>query len=97
MKQISTYNQARSLKHALAQFGIVVKPETFDMRTSGIYIPRWLGYSQIPHHFDITTGTAQWYFFLRFEGDIADVNVGYALDFSRVASMHSLAQKIKGA
>jgi hypothetical protein len=82
MTQICTYNQARSLAHALALFGIKVKPETFEMTTSGIYIPRWEGYSRIPHHFDTLTGVAQWYFFFRFEGDRADINVGQALDFT---------------
>ena len=66
MKQTATYNQARSLKHALSTFGIVVQPETFEMTTSGVYIPRWLGYSKIPHIFDPVTGIAEWYFFFRF-------------------------------
>ncbi len=83
MKNIATYNQARSLKHALGKFGVVVKPETFEMTTSGIFIPRWLGYSRIPHHFDPVTGVAEWYFFLRFvDPTLADLNVGEALDFS---------------
>jgi hypothetical protein len=83
MTQIATYNQARSLAHALAFFGIKVKPETFEMTTSGIYIPRWQGYSRIPHHFDSLTGVAEWYFFFRFEGNVADINVGEALDFTK--------------
>jgi hypothetical protein len=95
MTQIATYNQARALKHALSKFGIQVMPETFDMRTSGIYIPRWLGYSNIPHYFDPITGTAQWYFFFRFLDGHADINVGEALDFSRQQSMKHLALKIK--
>lgn len=83
MKNIATYNQARSLKHALRRFGVIVKPETFEMTTSGIFIPRWLGYSKIPHHFDPTTGVAEWYFFLRFaDPSLADINVGEALDFN---------------
>lgn len=83
MTQIATYNQARSLKHALAQFGVMVKDETFEMTDSGIYIPRWIGYSRIPHHFDTLTGTAQWYFFFRFVNtSLADINVGEALDFT---------------
>ena len=96
MKQIATYNQARSLAHALAQFGITTKVETFDMRTSGIYIPRWIGYSRIPHHFDPVTGIAEWYFFLRFENGHADINVGEALDFSARMSMKHLAARIRG-
>jgi hypothetical protein len=99
MTQICTYNQARSLAHALTFFGIKVKPETFDMKTSGIYIPRWEGYSRIPHHFDPLTGVAQWFFFFRFEGDHADINVGQALDFtggqSAVSASHGTA-KING-
>jgi hypothetical protein len=94
MTQIATYNQARSLAHALRQFGINVKPETFDMKTSGIYIPRWIGYSRIPHEFDPTTGVARWYFFLRFEDGHPDVNVGEALDFSGLNGMKKLAMKI---
>jgi hypothetical protein len=83
MNQIATYNQARSLKHALSLFGIAIKPETFDMTTSGIYIPRWLGYSHIPHAYDKATGVAQWYFFFRFViAELADLNVGEALSFA---------------
>lgn len=96
MTTIATYNQARSLKHALEHFGIVTKPETFEMTTSGIYIPRWIGYSRIPHYFDPITGTAQWYFFLRFvDGEHKDVNVGEALDFTANHSIRHLAARIK--
>lgn len=103
MTKIATYNQARSLAHALGKFGIRVKPETFDMRTSGIYIPRWIGYSRIPHHFDPLTQIAYWYFFLRFEDSThADINVGEALDFTSafrssrgIHPMKALAEKIK--
>ena len=94
MTKIATYNQARSLAHALGFFGIKVKPETFEMKTSGIYIPRWEGYSRIPHHFDPITGVAQWYFFFRFEGDHADLNVGEALDFTKTPALG--ASKING-
>jgi hypothetical protein len=95
MNQIATYGQAKALKHALADFGIVVLPETFEMTTSGIYIPRWIGYSRIPHYFDPTTGVAQWYFFFRFSGGHADINVGEALDYSQTQSTKLLAAKIK--
>jgi hypothetical protein len=95
MKQTATYNQARSLKHALEQFGIKIKVETFDMRTSGIYIPRWMGYSRIPHRFDPVTGTAEWYFFFRFEDGHADANVGEALDFSNQQGTEHLARRIR--
>jgi hypothetical protein len=82
MTNIATYDQARALAHALKTFGIVAKDETFDMRTSGIYIPRWLGYSKIPHRYDPDTKVANWYFFLRFSSGQQDINVGEALDFS---------------
>ena len=100
MIQITTYDQARALKHALALFGIAVKAETFEMTTSGIYIPRWLGYSKIPHAFDKATGVAQWYFFFRFESGLADMNVGEALDFQATPTlpkdeMLNLVQRIK--
>ena len=95
MTQLATYNQARSLKHALVEFGITVKPETYEMTTSGIYIPRWLGYSKIPHEYDPTTGIARWYFFFRFEFDHADINVGEALDFSDSHGMLRLSHRIK--
>jgi len=103
MTNIATYNQARSLAHALGKFGIRVKPETFQMTTSGIYIPRWLGYSRIPHYFDPLTGIAQWYFFLRFEDpNHDDINVGEALDFTAafrsvrgVDPIKKLADRIK--
>jgi hypothetical protein len=101
MKQTATYNQARSLKHALAKFGVNVLPETFEMTTSGIFIPRWLGYSRIPHHYDPVTGIAEWFFFLRVEGH-ADMNVGEALDFTNsfqgvhgASRMSHLAERIK--
>lgn len=93
-KQTATYTQARALKHALVQFGIVVADETFEMTTSGIYIPRWLGYSRIPHHFDAETGVAEWYFFFRFDSNHADINVGEALDFSQTQSVHHLAMHL---
>jgi len=103
MTKIATYNQARSLAHALGKFGIRVKPETFQMTTSGIYIPRWLGYRNIPHFYDRLTGIAQWYFFLRFENpDHDDINVGEALDFTTsfksargIDPIKALADKIK--
>ena len=83
MRQTATYDQARSLKHALALFGVAIKPETFEMTTSGIYIPRWLGYSRIPHEYNASTGVAQWFFFFRFVSpSLSDINVGEALDFS---------------
>ena len=101
--QIATYNQARSLAHALSLFGIATKPETFEMTTSGIYIPRWIGYSRIPHSYVKETGVASWYFFFRFTNPAtADINVGEALDFqqSKTASkgtntMKALAEYIK--
>lgn len=92
--QIATYAQACALKHALAQFNIVVQPETFLMTTSGIYIPRWEGYSRIPHEFDQTTGVAKWYFFFRFADGHADINVGEALDFATLNSTPKLALHI---
>ena len=94
MKQIATYSEARALKHALAEFNIIVQPETLLMTTSGIYIPRWLGYSRIPHYFDSTTGIAQWYFFFRIGGGLPDINVGEALDFSQGNSIPKLAERI---
>ena len=94
MNQIATYSQARALKHALAQFNIKVKPETFELTTSGIYIPRWQGYSRIPHEFDPTTGIAKWFFFFRFEDGHPDINVGEALDFATVNNVKKLAMHI---
>jgi len=93
--EIATYNESRSLAHALKQFGIKVKAETFDMKTSGIYIPRWIGYSRIPHEFDPISGVARWYFFLRFEDGHGDINVGEALNFSLAHGTEKLAMKIK--
>ena len=101
MTTIATYNQARSLAHALGEFNIGIKPETFEMTTSGIYIPRWIGYSRIPHEFDPITCVAQWYFFFRFVNTAtADLNVGEALDFqngkpSGARGMAALVNKIK--
>lgn len=92
---IATYTQARALKHALAEFNIIVLPETFEMTTSGIYIPRWLGYSRIPHLFDNETGICQWYFFLRFQDGHPDVNVGQALDFAQTNTVRKLVERIK--
>lgn len=96
ISQTATYTQARGLAHALAEFGIVTKPETFEMTTSGIYIPRWEGYSKIPHAYNQATGLVQWYFFLRFvDSSYADINVGEALDFSKSKGIHKLAMRIK--
>lgn len=99
MTGICTYSQAKALKHALAVFGISVKDETFEMTTSGIYIPRWIGYSRIPHEFDRTTGIAKWYFYFRFEagpfGAHPDINVGDALDFQSEHGTKKLAAHIK--
>src|ERR1035441_8455326 len=95
MTLIATYDQARSLAHALGELGIITKPETLEMTTSGIYIPRWLGYSRIPHEFDPITGVAQWNFFFRFVNPkYADMNVGQALDFSKTASMRSEERRV---
>jgi len=95
MRQTATYNEARALKHALLEFGIVVKDETFEMTTSGVYIPRWQGYSRIPHVFNKETGVAEWYFFFRFQDGHPDVNVGEALDFSLVQGNAKLAHHIQ--
>ena len=92
--QTATYNQSRGLAHALAEFGIITAPETFEMTTSGIYIPRWEGYSNIPHAFYPETGLAQWFFWLRFSSGHTDINVGQALDFSKTNGMSKLAERI---
>jgi hypothetical protein len=95
--QTASYSQARSLAHALAEFGIITKPETLEMTTSGIYIPRWEGYSRIPHAYVPASGLVQWYFFLRFSTGQADINVGQALDFSNSKSVPKLAEKMHAA
>lgn len=95
--QTASYDQARSLAHALAEFNIITKPETLEMTTSGIYIPRWEGYSRIPHAYDLEKGLVQWYFFLRFSTTHADINVGQALDFSKSNGMPKLVEKIHAA
>ncbi len=92
--QIATYKDAQLLKKILDRLNVKVKSETFDMKTSGIYIPRWLGYDKIPHHWEPATETAQWYFFLRFH-KYKDINVGKALAFMETHGMEKLARNIK--
>ena len=95
MNKISTLKDARKLVKALAKRHIRVKPETFDMYTSGVYIPRWLGYKNIPHHYEKETDTAHWYFFLRFHGKHTDLNVADALRYMAEHGFEALVKAIK--
>jgi hypothetical protein len=74
--QIATYKEAKRLRAALERLHVKFKPETLDMKTSGIYIPRWQGYSRIPHRYHKASGVAEWFFFFRFTNGHPDINVG---------------------
>lgn len=92
--KIATYKEARDLKKSLAHFKIHVKVETFTMKTSGIFIPRWMGDTNIPHEWNATTETAKWFFFFRFHGH-KDINVGEALDIVKKHGIRKLVHQIK--
>jgi len=95
-KVTSTYKEAKTLAELLAAINPVfrIKPETLDMKTSGIFIPRWLGYSRIPHVCDKKTGTVEWYFFLRFQNKY-EINVAQTLQFLTLNSMDKLVSTLQ--
>jgi len=71
MSQVVTYQQAKDFRDQLAKLNVKFKPETFCMKTSGVYIPLWD--NGIPHKWD--GKTAKWYFFYRFANGFPNVKV----------------------
>ena len=95
--QTATYNDAKALVASLNASSfhhMKIKPETFDMKTSGIFIPRWIGYSRIPHLFDKKSGIAEWYFFIRFANG-KERNVAEVLRVVRSRGIHKFAAMMK--
>lgn len=92
MPIIATYLAAKALKSELEKFGVEFKSETFSMRTSGIYIPRWLN-DGVPYEIQ-ADGSVKWFFFFRYANGHRDMNVGEALLFKAEHGIKALAQRI---
>ena len=86
-KQLATWDEARECARLVSggpiAVGDGVKPETRDLKTSGIFIPEWLpGPSAFdePHDVDEKTGKEYWFIHLRFNNGAEGMNVGLILD-----------------
>lgn len=91
MPIVATYESAKLLRDKLTALGIKFKPETFNMKTSGIYIPTWLN-DGVPYELD--GDSVKWFFFYRFENGHKDLNVGEALLYVQEHGLHKLAHRI---
>jgi hypothetical protein len=92
MPIVATYKAAKLLRDRLQKFGVKFKPETFSMKTSGIYIP----YGEdtgIPYEIQ-SDGSVKWFFFFRFENGRPDMNVGESLLLEQINGIEWLANKI---
>jgi hypothetical protein len=92
MPIITTYHAAKMLRDKLHKHGIKIKKETKDMKTSGIYIPRW---EDCPYEIQ-ADGSVKWFFFFRFENDRPDLNVGEAILYLQEHGIHGLVRHING-
>jgi len=85
--QLATWDQARDYANKLSAGPIVVgagvKPETGDPKTSGIYLPDWVGgpggFAE-PNYTDPLTGAKYFYLHYRFHNGAQDMNVGLIMD-----------------
>lgn len=93
MPIIATYLAAKALRDRLAKQGVVIKAETFSMKTSGIYIPLYDTDTGIPYEIQ-PDGSVKWFFFFRFTNGHKDMNVGEALLFEQMHGIKALAHKI---
>ena len=90
MPIIATYLAAKLLQDRLQRHGVMFKPETFSMKTSGIYIPLW---EDAPYEIQ-DNGSVKWFFFFRFEHSHHDMNVGEALLYEQEHGLKALVHKI---
>jgi hypothetical protein len=93
MPILATYMAAKALRDHLQRLGVKFKPETLCMKTSGIYIPRYLKDTGIPYEVQ-DDGSVKWYFFYRFENGRPDMNVGECMLLAQINGIHWLAEKI---
>jgi hypothetical protein len=93
MPILATYKAAKALRDHLQKLGVKFKPETFSMRTSGIYIP--LYDDDTGHPYEIQEdGSVKWFFFFRFENGRPDMNVGECMLLAQINGIHWLVDKI---
>lgn len=85
--QLSTWDKARDLAARLSEGPIVVgggvMPETSDPKTSGIYIPEWLGgpgQFPEPSGADEASGEKTYFLHYRFRNGAKGMNVGLIAD-----------------
>lgn len=93
MPIIATYLAAKMLRDRLQQHGVPFKPETFSMKTSGIYIPWYDTDTSCPYEIQ-ADGSVKWFFFFRFDNGHKDWNVGEMLLFEQEHGLKALVHKI---
>jgi hypothetical protein len=107
--QLATWDEARHLALTLSSGALVVgggvRPETQDARTSGVYVPTWLGgpagFGE-PAERDEKTGREYFWIHFRFLNGAEGVNAGLILDRLRrypTASLYvlsALAAEVEG-
>jgi hypothetical protein len=87
LAQLATWEDARECAHRLTvgpiAVGWGVLPETNDAKTSGIYVPDWLGGPTgfpAPHYNDDATGKKYLFLHFRFRNGAQGMNVGLIMD-----------------
>lgn len=93
MPIIATYLAAKALRDRLEKHGVHIKPETFSMKTSGIYIPLYQTDTGIPYEIQ-PDGSVKWFFFMRFANGHKDWNVGEMLLFEQEHGLKELVHRI---
>ena len=90
--KVVSYADALAFMAELKKLHVKFLPETFSMKTSGVYIPSWE--KDVPYTWDGTT--AKWYFHFRFGGHRAhpDMCVAKAMSYAKHHGMHKLAHEI---
>lgn len=96
MPIVCTYHSAKALRDALQALGVKFKPETFSMKTSGIYIPLWFfPEGDSPYELnDDGAGHVAWFFFYRLENGHPDINVEEARLYAQIHGVGALANRI---
>lgn len=87
LAQLATWEDARECAHRLTAGPITVGwgvlPETTNPKTSGIYVPDWLGGPTgfpVPHYNDDATGKKYLFLHFRFRNGAQGMNVGLIMD-----------------
>jgi hypothetical protein len=94
MPILTTYLAAKALRDHLQRLGVKFKPESFSMKTSGIFIPRFKEPEE-PCPYEIQPdGSVKWFFFFRFDNGHPPMNVGECLLLAEIKGIHWLARKI---